>query len=458
MDRSCLTIVLAAGNGTRMRSSLPKVLHKIANLPLICHILDSISYLKQSDIKLVLGDQAGKVEDIVKNHIANNRDKFMSIDVSFVEQEERLGTAHAVLTALNNIQKSYDDIIICFGDTPLIQPQDLEKARKILSNGSHVAVFGFNAHNPTGYGRLIIQDDKLIDIVEENEATLEQKQIKFCNGGVMALDGNIALKLLLEIENNNSKCEYYLTDLIKIANNNNYNVEAIEVESTSVMGVNTPFQLNDIENIWQNKKRIELLENGVLMQDAQSIYFSFDTVIEAGVQLETNIYFAPGCYIEAGACVKSFCHIEGSKIKTGAQVGPFARLRPGTILENNSKVGNFCEIKSAKIGAFSKVNHLSYIGNASVGFKTNIGAGVITCNYDGVNKSKTIIDENVFIGSNCSLVAPVNIGSGAYVASSSIVTYDVPKNALAIGRAKQINKENYALKIKEKINSIKEGK
>lgn len=455
MVRSCLTIILAAGNGTRMRSSLPKVLHKVANLPMVCHILHNISYLDNCDIKLVLGNNLRQVQDTVKKYLANNSDKFSSIDVSFCQQNEPLGTAHAALAALSDTVKNYDDIIVCFGDTPLIRQKDLEKARKSLSNGVDVAVLGFNAYNPTGYGRLIVQNDKLIGIVEENEATVEQKQLKFCNGGIMAINGNIALKLLLEVKNNNNKGEYYLTDLVKIANSHNYNVEAIEVEAKSVMGVNTPLQLNEIEDIWQNNKRAELLEAGILMQDAKSIYFSFDTIIEPGAKLETNIYFAPKCYIETGAYIKSFCHIEGSKIKTGAQVGPFARLREGTILENDSKVGNFCEIKEANIAAFSKINHLSYIGNAAVGAKTNIGAGVITCNYDGVNKWTTIIDENVFIGSNCSLVAPVNIGAGSYVASSSIVTDNVPKNALAIGRAKQINKVNYALKIKEKINSIK---
>lgn len=450
MVRSCLTIVLAAGEGTRMRSSIPKVLHKVANLPMICHVFNNVQNLKQNNICFILGNQADIVKETIKSFA---KDK--NIQIAFCEQKERLGTAHAVLSAESELAKLYDDVIICFGDTPLIQTDDLLKARKYLTNNCDIVVLGFNSNNPYGYGRLITKDEKLIDIVEENEATPEQKLITSCNGGIMAINGKIALNLLKQIKNDNSKKEYYLTDLIKIANKQNYKAKAIIVDENSLLGVNTLAQLNEVENIWQNNKRKNLLENGIFMQNAESIYFSYDTNIEPGAQLETNIYFGVNCEVKTGAYIKSFCHIEGSKISSKAEVGPFARLRPGTILEENSKIGNFCELKNTKLAKNSKINHLSYVGDATIGECSNIGAGVITCNYDGVNKWQTVIEKNVFVGSNCSLIAPLNIEEGAYIASSSIITKNVPANAMAIGRAQQINKENYAFNIKNKVKNIK---
>lgn len=434
---SCLSIILAAGNSTRMRSNLSKILHKVANLPMICHVIHKLRALDDNEIIVVLQPKAEQAKTIITNFVNS---------VKFVEQKEALGTAHALKSALENITKTYDDIIVCFGDTPLIEPNDLLRARACLANGADLVVFGFIAQNPQNYGRLIIEDNKLLAIIEEKEANNIQKQINYCNGGVMAINGKIVKELLQAIDNNNSTGEYYLTDIVKIANARNYNVQTIEVALNTIKGVNTIEELSEIEAIWQNNKRKQFLNSAVFMQDANSIYFSFDTEIEPGAELETNIYFGPGCYVEKGAIIKSFCHLEGTIIKKGAQIGPFARLRPGSILDDYSKIGNFCEIKQSHIGAYSKVNHLSYIGDALVGINTNIGAGAITCNYDGIKKWRTIIENNVFVGSNCSLIAPITIREGAYVASSSNITQDVPSYSLAIGRARQINKENYVLK------------
>ena len=449
MDRSCLSIILAAGEGTRMKSSLPKVLHKIAGLPLVCHVVRQVQSIGKSDIAVVVGRGADEVSSAVKE---------FSKTANIYLQKERLGTAHAVLSAREMLGENYDDVLIVFGDTPLIEAKSLERARDELAHGADIVVMGFITENPSGYGRLIEKDGKLQAIVEEKDATTEQKKIKFCNGGVMALNGKLALSLLEQIKNENAKKEYYLTDIVKIGVSRELEVRAISIPFENVIGVNTRVELSEAEALWQKRKARELMLSGVTMLRPETVYFSYDTAIDGDVVIEPNVFFGLNVKVETGVIIHGFSHLEGAIVKAQSEIGPYARLRPGAILENSSKVGNFCEIKNAIIGEGAKVNHLTYIGDAVVGGHTNIGAGTITCNYDGFNKWKTIIGENAFIGSNSALVAPVEIGDGAYVASGSVITDQVPENSVAFGRARQINKEGRANALRERFSALKNKK
>lgn len=449
MDRSCLSIILAAGEGTRMKSSLPKVLHKIAGLPLVCHVVRQVQSIGKSDIAVVVGRGADEVSSAVKE---------FSKTANIYLQKERLGTAHAVLSARQMLGENYDDVLIVFGDTPLIEAKSLERARDELAHGADIVVMGFVTENPSGYGRLIEKDGKLQEIVEEKDATTEQKKIKFCNGGVMALNGKLAISLLEQIKNENAKKEYYLTDIVKIGVSRELEVRAISIPFENVIGVNTRFELSEAEALWQKRKARELMLSGVTMLRPETVYFSYDTAIDGDVIIEPNVFFGPNVKVETGVIIHGFSHLEGAIVKAQSEIGPYARLRPGAFLENSSKVGNFCEIKNSRIGEGAKVNHLTYIGDAVVGGHTNIGAGTITCNYDGFNKWKTIIGENAFIGSNSALVAPVEIGDGAYVASGSVITDQVPENSVAFGRARQINKEGRANALRERFSALKNKK
>lgn len=449
MDRSCLSIILAAGEGTRMKSSLPKVLHKIAGLPLVCHVVRQVQSIGKSDIAVVVGRGADDVSSAVKE---------FSKTANIYLQKERLGTAHAVLSARQMLGENYDDVLIVFGDTPLIEAKSLERARDELAHGADIVVMGFVTENPSGYGRLIEKDGKLQAIVEEKDATTEQKKIKFCNGGVMALNGKLALSLLEQIKNENAKKEYYLTDIVKIGVSRELEVRAISIPFENVIGVNTRVELSQAEALWQKRRAKELMLSGVTMLRPETVYFSYDTEIDRDVIIEPNVFFGLNVKVETGVIIHGFSHLEGAIVKAQSEIGPYARLRPGAILENSSKVGNFCEIKNAIIGEGAKVNHLTYIGDAVVGGHTNIGAGTITCNYDGFNKWKTIIGENAFIGSNSALVAPVEIGDGAYVASGSVITDQVPENSVAFGRARQINKEGRANALRERFSALKNEK
>ncbi|WP_295732374.1 bifunctional UDP-N-acetylglucosamine diphosphorylase/glucosamine-1-phosphate N-acetyltransferase GlmU [uncultured Bartonella sp.] len=449
MVRSCLSIILAAGEGTRMKSSLPKVLHKIAGLPLVCHVVQQVQTIGNSDIAVVVGRGADEVSSTVKE---------FSKTANIYIQKERLGTAHAVLSAREKLAENFDDVLIVFGDTPLIEAQSLQRARDEIAHGADIVVMGFKTENPSGYGRLIEKDGKLQAIVEEKDATTQQKKIKFCNGGVMALSGKLALSLLEQIKNENAKKEYYLTDIVKIGVLRELDVRAISIPFENVIGVNTRVELSEAEALWQKRKARELMLSGVTMLRPETVYFSYDTEIDRDVVIEPNVFFGLHVKVETGVVIHGFSHLEGAIVRAQSEIGPYARLRPGAILEHSSKVGNFCEIKNARIGEGAKVNHLTYIGDAVVGGHTNIGAGTITCNYDGFNKWKTIIGENAFIGSNSALVAPVEIGDGAYVASGSVITDEVPPNSVAFGRARQINKEGHANALRARFSALKNKK
>jgi bifunctional UDP-N-acetylglucosamine pyrophosphorylase/glucosamine-1-phosphate N-acetyltransferase len=448
-DRTCLSIVLAAGEGTRMKSNLPKVLHQVAGLPLVSHVVKAVQGTGKSDVALVVGRGADEVRGAVEK---------VADAVSAFERKERLGTAHAVLAARAAIERGYDDLLIVFGDTPLIEAHSLQAARNKLSEGADVVVIGFRPASPHGYGRLIEEGGKLTAIIEEKEASEAQKKISFCNGGLMAVRGSHALALLDAVDNKNAKGEYYLTDIVGLAHGKGLNVVAIEVPVDNVIGINNRAELAEAENIWQNRKRQEMMLAGVTLIAPENVFFSHDTLVETDVVIEPNVFFGQGVHVASGALIHAFSHIEGAKIGVNAEIGPFARLRPGANLGEKSKVGNFCEVKNAQVGKGAKINHLTYIGDATVGASSNIGAGTITCNYDGYNKYKTVIGENAFVGSNSSLVAPVSIGDNAYIASGSTITDDVPADALAFGRARQETKEGRGKILREKYAAIKAAK
>ncbi len=449
MQRTCLAIILAAGESTRMKSSMSKVLHPVAGRPMIAHVVESLVNASISSAALVLGRDA----DLVK--AAASRD---DIGLTSFIQTERLGTGHAVLAAKDAIAKGYDDVLVVFGDTPLITAAPLMAARQGLADGNDVVVIGFETADPTGYGRLIVKDGQLLAIREQKDASEDEKKITYCNGGLMAINGAKALDLLGRIGNANVKGEYYLTDVVEIVRDLGGKAIAVEAPETELMGCNNRAELAAIEAIWQKRRRHELMVSGVSMIAPETVFLAFDTKLEQDVLIEPNVVFGPGVTVESGAVIHAFSHLEGAHVSAGATVGPYARLRPGANLGPDSKVGNFCEIKKAEIGAGAKVNHLTYIGDAFIGEKTNIGAGTITCNYDGFNKHITRIGANAFIGSNSSLVAPVSVGDGALVASGSVISKDVPDDALAFGRARQEMKQGRAKTLRERYQAEKAAK
>lgn len=449
MERTCLAVILAAGDSTRMKSSMSKVLHPVASRPIIAHVMEAIAKTDISEVALVVGRNADEV-----TAAAN----IGGMKVGSYVQTERLGTGHAVLAAREAIAKGYDDILVAYGDVPLITDGPLRAARQGLADGNDIVVIGFHTDRPTGYGRLLVKDGELIAIREEKDATDAERTVTWCNSGLMAINGRKALEFLDRIGNNNAKGEYYLTDLVEIVRSLGGRAVAVDAPETELTGCNNRAELAVIERLWQERRRQEMMLSGVTMIAPETVFLAYDTVIGQDTVIEPNVVFGPGAVIDGGAVIHSFSHIEGAHVSAGAAVGPFARLRPGADLAGGSKVGNFCEVKNGKIGVGAKVNHLTYIGDATVGAGSNIGAGTITCNYDGVNKHETHIGENSFIGSNSSLVAPVRIGDNAYIASGSVITEDVPADALAFGRARQEVKPGRAGVLRERALAIKAAK
>ena len=447
-NRTCLTIVLAAGEGTRMKSSLPKVLHPVAGLPMVGHVASAATKAGSGDIAIVIGRQADMVRDTLKS---------LGVAASFHEQTERLGTGHAVKAARAAIDRGYDDVLVVFGDTPLVTPDTLSRARDGLAQGDALVVVGFHTDTPHGYGRLLMDGGKLTAIREHNDASDAERAVTFCNGGLMAFDGRQIGGLLDAVGNDNAKKEYYLTDAVEIANAKGLAVSAIDVPEDDVLGVNSRLELAQAEAIWQRRKRQELMVSGVSMPAPDTVWFSHDTVIEPDVLVEPHCVFACGVTVKSGAAIRAFSHLEGATVSENAEIGPYARLRPGAHIGEKAKVGNFCEVKKADIGEGAKVNHLTYIGDATIGAGANIGAGTITCNYDGFNKHRTEIGAGAFIGSNSALVAPVKIGEGAYVASGAVVTDEVPADAVAFARAKQVNKPGLATRLRTRFKAMKDA-
>jgi bifunctional UDP-N-acetylglucosamine pyrophosphorylase/glucosamine-1-phosphate N-acetyltransferase len=447
--RSSLTVVLAAGEGTRMRSSVPKVLHPVAGQPMLIHVLRAVPKGDGAALAVVVGPGHEAVEQAVR--------RVRPEAMTFV-QRDRLGTAHAVLAAREAIARGADDLLVAFGDTPLISAATFERLRAPLQNGAALAVLGFRAADPTGYGRLLMEGDRLVAIREHADATPEQRKITLCNAGVMAFDGRKALEIIDQIGNANSKGEYYLVDAVSIVRNLGLEAVVIETSEDEVRGINDKAQLAEAEGVMQARLRKAALDAGVTLIAPETVFLAADTTFGKDVTIEPFVVIGPGVSIADGAVVHSFSHIVQSSIGRGALVGPFARMRPGTSLGDGAKIGNFVETKAAILEAGVKVNHLSYIGDTHVGARTNIGAGTITCNYDGFAKHKTTIGKGAFIGTNSSLVAPVNIGDGAYIGSGSVITKDVPDDALAVERSPQTNREGGASRIREMKTRAKKPK
>ena len=424
-----LFVVLAAGEGTRMRSSVPKVLHKIAGREMLAHVVAAALAAGGADIAVVVGPGREDVAACART---------MHPDCKVFVQTERLGTAHAVLAAREALKAGYKHVVVLFGDTPLITSATLERMIDALRDGAGIAVLGFEAENPAGYGRLVTEAGELTAIVEEKDASDAERAITLCNSGVMAFSGELMPNLLDSIGNDNAKGEYYLTDAIALARSLDVKTVSRVADETEVGGVNDRIQLAAAEYAMQQRLREAAMMSGVTMRDPQSVYMNHDTKLGADVIVEQNVVFGPGVTIESGAQVRAFSHLEGCRVGANAQIGPYARLRPGADLAKGVRIGNFVEIKNARIAEGAKVNHLSYVGDATVGEAANIGAGTITCNYDGVSKHRTEIGANAFIGSNSALVAPVSIGAGAYVGSGSVITKDVEADTLAVGRGRQV--------------------
>ncbi len=435
--RSCLAVILAAGEGTRMKSALPKVLHPIGNRPIVGHVIQAVIDAACDRIAVVSGPGHEATQELASRMFA---------DAELFTQNERRGTADAVQAARAALDETADDVLVLFGDTPFLTPDTITIMREGLGNGAALVVGGMRPADPYGYGRLIGEDGRLVALREHRDATDEQRALTFCNGGIMAFAGSTMVSILDRIGSDNAQGEFYLTDAVEIASGMGLDVRAVELPEDVVLGINDRVQLADAEKRFQDAMRDKAMREGATLIDPEDVYFSFDTVLGKDVTVEPEVFFAPGVTVEDNAVIRAFSHIEGTRIRTGAVIGPFARLRPGADIGPAAKVGNFCEVKNAVIEEGAKVNHLTYVGDAHVGAKANIGAGPITCNYDGFQKFRTDIGAGAFIGSNSSLVAPVTIEAGAYVASGSVITKSVSADALAIGRAKQEEKPDWARK------------
>ena len=438
--RPLLIIILAAGKGTRMKSARPKVLHKIAGRSMLAHVLDLAQSSAATSIAVVVGPQMEAVATEAKRLAPSAQ--------IFVQHDQR-GTADAVLAAREAIKNHNGDVIVLYADTPLIENETITRVTAALNEGANVAVLGFRPLDPTGYGRLLTgTKGELTAIREERDASAQERKADLCNSGVMAFRVADLAALLGRIGNANAKSEFYLTDAVEIACQDGLKAVVVECGEDEVLGVNARDQLAQAEAIWQRRRRLKLMRDGVTMIAPETVWLSFDTVIGRDVTIEPNVVFNPGVSVGDGAEIKANCHLEGAKIGAGARIGPFARLRPGAQLGRDVHVGNFVEVKNTIMEAGAKANHLAYLGDGHVGERANIGAGTIFCNYDGFNKHKTEIGPEAFIGSNSALVAPVKIGAGAYVGSGSVITKDVSAGSLAIGRGSQEERPGWAEKFR----------
>lgn len=445
-SQKCAAIILGAGKGTRMKSKLPKVLNKVAGQPMICHVLDAISPLNPDVRAVIVGPDMDNLTAAVA-------------PVPTAIQKNQLGTADAVKAA-RDILRDFNEgtVFVLYGDSPFITTATLQKMLDARAEGISTIVLGFEPDDPTGYGRLVLGDNGDLDaIVEHKECNDDQLKIGLCNSGFMAVDAAHLFSLLDQVTNENLKGEFYLTDLVELTNKAGLRAGVIKASETELLGVDSKADLALAEGLWQGWKRIGMMANGVTLQDPSSVYFAHDTKIAADVIIEPHVVFGPGVVVAEDVIIKAFSHIEGATIDTGADIGPYARLRPGAAVGVGSKVGNFVEMKNATLGDGAKANHLSYIGDAEVGAGANIGAGTITCNYDGFLKSKTIIGERAFIGSNSALVAPVIIGNGAIVGAGSTITKNVADDGIAVVRADQKERAGAAPRFR-KIRAAQKAK
>lgn len=443
---SIALIVLAAGQGSRMNSNLPKVLHPLAGAPLLAHALRAGAALEPARTVVVTGHGSEAVESAVAG---------FSQDAICVWQEAQLGTGHAVSQANAALDGFDGDAVVLYGDTPFISAETLERMQDARLVGADLVVLGFEAEEPGRYGRLITEGRSLTRIVEASDASEAELAVRLCNSGVMMAQAATLLKLVSELSNDNASGEYYLTDVVAAGRAEGLRAEVVLCPETETLGINTRAELAAAEQAFQARARAAALETGVTLADPDTTYFALDTVLGRDATIGPHVVFGPGVTVESGAEIRAFCHLEGCHVSRGARIGPFARLRPGAELAENTHVGNFVEIKNAAIAEGAKVNHLSYIGDASVGTASNIGAGTITCNYDGVFKHRTEIGADVFIGSNTCLVAPVIVGDSAMTATGTVVTENVPDGALALARVRQENKPGFARKFMAMLRSRK---
>ena len=436
-------VILAAGQGTRMRSDTHKVLHPIAGRPLLLHLLDSVDALGADKSVVVVGKGRDQVEKALDDQ-----------SVTVAHQAEQKGTAHAVLQARDALAGYDGAVLILYGDTPFVEADTLKRMLERLDGdgGPGVVVLASTPADPLNYGRIILgQGDQIAKMVEYKDATEEERAVRFCNSGMMAVRAADLFRWLDKVGNDNAAGEYYLPDVVNIARAEGREAVVIEGDPYETAGVNSRAELAHLELDWQRRRREQALQDGATLIDPESVWFAHDTRLGRDVTVEPHVVFGSGVAVADGATIKAFSHIEGATIATKAVIGPFARLRPGAIIGEKAKVGNFVEIKKAVLGAGAKANHLSYVGDAEVGANANIGAGTITCNYDGFGKYNTVIGEGAFIGSNTALVAPVSVGAGAIVGAGSVITKNVEADSLAFERNEQKGIAGWAKRFREKV-------
>lgn len=439
-------IILAAGQGTRMKSSLPKVLHRVGHRAMLDHAIDAAEALGCERIVVVVGTHSPEVRAHVVKRLG---------ETAIAVQDPPLGTGHAVRAAEGALADFDGQVVITYGDVPLLKATDIEP---VFGPGAGVTVIGFEARDPGAYGRLVIEGEVLTAITEAKEASAQVLAVTACNSGVMAAPSSLLFRLLADVTNANAKGEYYLTDVVELARKAGEPTRAVLAPEDAVMGVNSQAELAQAEALFQKVQREMFLAAGVTMPAPETVHFAWDTEIGGGTTVEPFVVFAPGARIEGGARIRSFSHIEGAMVASGAEVGPYARLRPGADLGEGVKVGNFVEVKNVRMEAGAKANHLSYLGDGSVGAGANIGAGTIFCNYDGFFKHRTTVGEGAFVGSNSALVAPVTIGAGAMIGSGSVITADVAPGDLALGRGVQTTKTGWAARFMETMRAKKAKK
>ena len=443
-------IILAAGQGTRMQSDMHKVLHPIAGKPMLHHLLDSIMAAGAQKSVLVVGAKREQVEAAAKDY-----------PVAFAVQSEQLGTGHAVLQAQTHLQDFDGDVLACFGDVPMVQADTIAAMQHALNSNAETAcvVLGFRPDDAKAYGRIIADDEGSISkMVEYKDADEAQRAVNLCNSGLLLARREDMFALLNRVGNDNAQGEYYLPDMVMVALSDGRHCAVIECDDWQVAGVNSRAELAQVERDWQDRRREAAMAGGATLIAPETVWFAADTQIGRDVLIEPNVFFGLGVSVADNVTIKANCHIEGASLASGVSVGPFARLRPGAVLEENSKIGNFVEMKKATLGKGAKASHLTYLGDAEVGANANIGAGTITCNYDGYFKYKTKIGEGAFIGSNSALIAPVTIGKGAIVAAGSAVTKDIADGALGIVRAQQAEKDDWASRFNTAMQKKKEQK
>ncbi|HEY7899612.1 MAG TPA: bifunctional UDP-N-acetylglucosamine diphosphorylase/glucosamine-1-phosphate N-acetyltransferase GlmU [Caulobacteraceae bacterium] len=429
-------VILAAGRGERMKSPLPKVLHPVGGRTMLDHVIDTAQALGCAPIVVVVGAHAPAVAAHVEERLGAT---------AVAVQEPPLGTGHAVLAARPALRGFAGDIVVTYADVPLLTAKSIAPLFGLLEAGAAIAVQGFEAADPGAYGRLVMAGEMLEQIVEAKDASQDQLAIRLCNSGVMAAPADLLLPLLDKVDNANAKGEYYLTSVVGLARAAALAVRVSVADEAELAGVNSQAELASVEARFQHRRRTELMSRGVTMTAPETVHLAWDTKVGAGVRIEPFVVFGPGVEIEPEARLRAFSHIEGAVVRGGAIIGPYARLRPGAVIGENAHIGNFVEVKKVKVGKGAKANHLAYLGDGEVGAGANIGAGTIFCNYDGFDKFETYVGENAFIGSDSALVAPVRIGAGAYTGSGSVITRDVAADALALGRAQQVEKPGWAI-------------